>query len=76
VRAVEEFSDCFYPDGCQVGGYGRYLLASVLWNSGKEAQARKRIEELKTQYPDAIARQGVPLRLLVEELESKWAEQE
>ena len=40
TRAVEKFSDCYYFNGCQVGGYGRYVLAMTLWEKGEKEKAR------------------------------------
>lgn len=61
TRAVEKFSDCYYFDGCQVGGYGRLVLALALWESGQKDQARTLFGELKTTYKDAIDHQGRPM---------------
>jgi len=75
TRAVQEFSDCFFPDGCQIGGYGRYLLAKSLWAKGEKGRARAVLDELKTQYAQATDHNGQPMSQLVEELEAKWAAQ-
>lgn len=58
TRAVEKFSDCFYFNGCQVGGYGRYVLALTLWESGEKDKARALLSEIKTKYKDAIDHRG------------------
>jgi hypothetical protein len=71
TRAVEKFSDCYYFDGCQVGGYGRYVLALTLWESGEKDQARKLLGELKTKYKDAIDHQGRPMAEVAEAAEKE-----
>jgi hypothetical protein len=53
-QAIENFSDCYYGNGVQVGPYARFMLLWVYWRSGDKAKANKLIEELKTKYPDAI----------------------
>lgn len=61
TRAVEDFSDCYYLNGCQVGGYGRYLLALTLWDRGEKDKARKLLKEIQTDYKDAIQHSGRPV---------------
>lgn len=70
-RAVEKFSDCYYLDGCQVGGYGRYVLALTLWESGEKDQARVLLGQLKTTYKDAIDHQGRPMGPIAEAAEKE-----
>ena len=62
-RAIEEFSDCYYGDGVQVGAYARFMLAGVYLRKGKKEEAMKLLEEIKTDFPDAIDHRG---RSLVE----------
>lgn len=75
TRAVEKFSDCYYLNGCQVGGYGRYVLALTLWESGEKDKARTLLAELKKNFKDAIDHKGCPLSEIAEaaekELEAK-----
>jgi beta-lactamase regulating signal transducer with metallopeptidase domain len=66
-RAVEKFSDCYYFDGCQVGGYGRYVLALTLWESGDKSKARTLFKELKTKYKDTTDHKG---RLMTDAVEA------
>ncbi|MES2571005.1 MAG: M56 family metallopeptidase [Verrucomicrobiota bacterium] len=73
TRAVEKFSDCYYFNGCQVGGYGRYVLALTLWEKGEKEKARKFFEEIKTTYKDAIDHRGRPMPELVEAAEKELA---
>jgi beta-lactamase regulating signal transducer with metallopeptidase domain len=53
-RAVEKHSDCYYFNGVQVGGYGRYLLALYYHDIGRIDEAKKLLEELINKYPDAL----------------------
>jgi hypothetical protein len=71
TRAVEKFSDCYYLNGCQVGGYGRYVLALTLWESGEKDKALTLLGELKTKYKDAIDHKGQPMGDLAEAAEKE-----
>jgi biopolymer transport protein ExbD len=73
TRAVEKFSDCYYFNGCQVGGYGRYVLALTLWEKGDQEKARALIGELKTTLKDATDHRGRPITELAEEAEKHFA---
>jgi len=57
-EAIEKHSDCFYFDGCQVGGYGRYVLLLTHMEVGNHEEARKLSDELKQDYADAIDHKG------------------
>jgi hypothetical protein len=75
TRAVEKFSDCYYFDGCQVGGYGRYVLAATLWEKGERDKARALIAELKATYKDATDHRGRPMGEITGAVEADWAKQ-
>ncbi len=72
-RAVDKFSDCYYLNGCQVGGYGRYVLALTLWESGDKEKAKALFAELKSKYKDAIDHKGRPMSQLAEAAEKELA---
>lgn len=57
-RAVKDFSDCYYLDGCQVGGYARLVLASTLEGLGKKDEAARLLEEIRTNYQSATDHRG------------------
>ncbi|TWT63831.1 hypothetical protein [Rubinisphaera italica] len=57
-QAIDDFSDCFYGDGVQVGAYARLLLAAHLEQAGDSEAAEKLRVELQKLYPDAIDHQG------------------
>jgi hypothetical protein len=61
-QAIDGFSDCFYGDGVQVGAYARWCLAWRYKEDGEQAKARALLDEIKTQYPDAINHRGTLLR--------------
>jgi TolA-binding protein len=71
TRAVEKFSDCYYLNGCQVGGYGRFVLALTLWESGEKAKAKELLKELKTKYKNAIDHKGRPMAEIAEAAEKE-----
>jgi beta-lactamase regulating signal transducer with metallopeptidase domain/nitrous oxidase accessory protein NosD len=76
TRAVEKFSDCYYLNGCQVGGYGRYVLALTLWDKGERDKARALLAELKTTYKDATDHRGEPMSKIAEAVEKELAKQQ
>ncbi|WP_339742639.1 hypothetical protein [uncultured Rubinisphaera sp.] len=57
-QAIDDFSDCFYGNGVQVGAYARLLLAAHLEQAGDSEAAEKLRAELEKMYPDAIDHQG------------------
>ncbi|MES2439248.1 MAG: tetratricopeptide repeat protein [Verrucomicrobiota bacterium] len=73
TRAVEKFSDCYYLDGCQVGGYGRLVLALTLWQNGEKDKAAKLLAELKTKYRDSTDHKGRPMSGIAEAAEKELA---
>jgi hypothetical protein len=75
TRAVEKHGDCFYFDGCQVAGYGRYLLALTLWQRGEKDKARAMLQEIKTTYKETTDHRGRPMTELVTAVEADLAKQ-
>lgn len=71
TRAVEKFGDCYYFDGCQVGGYGRYVLALTLWEKGEKDKARALFAEIETTYQEATDHRGRPMIEAVEAVEKE-----
>lgn len=71
-RAVEKFSDCYYFDGCQVGGYGRYVLALTLWEKGEKDKARALLNEIKTKYKNTTDHRGHFMTDAVEAVEKEF----
>lgn len=56
--AVENYGDCFYGDGAQVGAYARFYLAGLLERKGDKAGAEKLRCEILELYPDALTHRG------------------
>ncbi len=54
-RAIDDFSDCFYGDGVQVGAYARFVLFHRYKRDGENEKAAKLADEIKTLYPDSIS---------------------
>ena len=71
TRAVEKFSDCYYFDGCQVGGYGRYVLALTKWQTGDKDAAKRLLDEIRQKYKDAIDHRGKPMVQAVDAAEKE-----
>jgi hypothetical protein len=65
IRAIADFSDCFYGDGVQVGAYARYYLAYHYKEEGRNGKAKELYEELADNYPDAIDHKGKLLADLI-----------
>lgn len=68
-EAMEDFSDCYYGNGVQVGAYARYLLAYHYKETGEEDDAKDLLEEIKKDYPDAVTHKGELLVDLIEKSE-------
>ena len=62
-QAIEDFSDCFYGDGVQVGAYARYYLAYYYQKNGDKEKAVALFNEIRKDYPNAINHKGRPLSL-------------
>ncbi|MCC7300789.1 MAG: hypothetical protein IT583_06895 [Verrucomicrobia bacterium] len=60
-KAINDFSDCFYGDGAQVGAYARFVLLHRYRKDGENEKAAKLAEEIRTGYPDSIDHQGRPI---------------
>lgn len=69
TRAMTDFGDCYYGDGVNVGAYATYYLARHHLQEGNDEDARKLIDKLNTDYPDAIDHRGRALTDLVKELQ-------
>ncbi len=56
--AVKNFSDCYYFDGCQVGGYARLVLADTLIQLDRKPEADQLFAELRKDFPTATDHKG------------------
>jgi len=57
-QAAQDYPDCYYGDGVQVGAYARFLLFKAYRERGDNELAAKQASELKKLYPDAIDHSG------------------
>jgi len=64
---IDQYNDCFYGDGVQVGAYARFLLADDYQSNGEAEKAKALFSEIKTQYADAIDHSG---KLLVDSIKA------
>jgi hypothetical protein len=55
---IDQYNDCFYGDGVQVGVYARFLLAEDYQSNGEAEKAKALFNEIKAKYPDAIDHGG------------------
>jgi DNA repair exonuclease SbcCD ATPase subunit len=63
TKAIEDFGDCWYGDGVQVGAYARLQLAAYYAQQGKKEEAKRLFGEIREKYPDAVDHSG---NLLIE----------
>lgn len=66
-ECIEKYSDCYYLNGCQVGGLARLFLLDSLKAAGKQTEADKLLAEIKDKYALANDHSG---RLIIEILEA------
>lgn len=66
TKAMEEYADCFYGDGTQVGPYAMFLLGVHLRESGDDDTAQALFDTLRAEAPDAIKHGGQRLVDLLE----------
>jgi hypothetical protein len=66
-EAIEDYSDCYYGDGVQVGAYARFCLAHVYRDAGDSSKADRLFAEIRTDYPEAIDHSGRLLSTLMPE---------
>lgn len=57
-EAIDDYGDCYYGNGVQVGAYARFLLAHHYNETGEEDDAEELLEEIVADYPDAISHKG------------------
>jgi beta-lactamase regulating signal transducer with metallopeptidase domain len=57
-QAIDNYSDCFYYDGVQVGPYARYYLGWYYLNNGEPGKAEKLFGEIRQEFPDAVDHAG------------------
>lgn len=60
-QAIDQFGDCYYGDGVQVGAYSRYLLGGYYLHNNHPQKAAKLFEELRESFPNAIDHRGKSL---------------
>ncbi len=63
--AIDKYSDCFYYDGTQVGPKARQYLFVRYSRDGDKAKAQALLEEIRTQFPDAVSHNGKRLAELL-----------
>ncbi|MHC4477274.1 MAG: HEAT repeat domain-containing protein [Planctomycetota bacterium] len=57
-KAIEQYDDCWYGDGVQIGAYARWHLAFYYRQTGRIEEADKLFNELGEKYPDAVDHKG------------------
>lgn len=64
-QAIEDFGDCYYGSGVQVGAYARLYLADYYQKNGKKDEASALYEEIRKHYPDAVNHKGKLLKDII-----------
>ncbi len=59
--AIQDFGDCYYGSGAQVGAYARFYLGYYYKEKGMEKEARALFDEIRKNYPDAVSHKGTRL---------------
>ncbi|MDF1815457.1 MAG: M56 family metallopeptidase, partial [Verrucomicrobiales bacterium] len=67
-EAIENYSDCYYPDGVQVGPYARFFLAHLYQAQGKTKQAGEIFAAIKDGFPEAVSHDRTLLKVMINEL--------
>ncbi len=67
--AIGKYSGCFYSNGVQVGPYARLYLGMRNKKDGKDKDASKLFEEIRTHYVNAVDHKGQLLTSHLEGLE-------
>jgi beta-lactamase regulating signal transducer with metallopeptidase domain len=62
-QCIQEYDDCYYGDGVQVGAFARFCLAQYYSKNNENGKAEALYKEIKESYSDAIDHQG---RLLID----------
>lgn len=65
TQAIEDYSDCFYGDGVQVGALARFFLGRAYLESAQADKAKALFDEIRKDYPDSVDHRG---NSLVEQL--------
>ena len=62
-QAINDFGDCMYLDGVEVGAYARYQLAKLYKFKNDVSRAKELMNEVRLKYPTAIDHEGNKLIL-------------
>ena len=57
-QAVEDYSDCFYGNGVQVGAFARYLLGHHYRDNGDVEKGNALLKEVVEKYPTSVTHKG------------------
>lgn len=68
LEAIENYNDCYYRNGIQVGPYARFFLAHIYMAQRRYEKAKQLLETVRTEYPEAIAHKRTLLKIIIGEL--------
>ena len=66
-QAVDDFSDCFYGNGVQVGAFARYLLGHYYRENGQVEKGNALLKEVVQKYPTSVTHKGDQLAKIAKE---------
>jgi TolA-binding protein len=66
-QAANDFSDCYYGNGVQVGAFARYLLGHYYRENGQVEKGNALLKEIIQKYPKSITHKGDQLAKIAKE---------
>lgn len=57
-QSIDQYADCYYGNGVQVGPYARLYLAMRYKTDNKDKKANKLFTEIRTRFPNAVDHKG------------------
>jgi len=69
-KAINEFSDCYFANGAQVGALAHFILAQYYTIDNKPVEARDILARLKKNFPEAIDHNDRLLSEFIPDLEA------
>lgn len=70
-QAINDYGDCYYGNGVQVGALARLYLAGKCVRESRYDEAKRLLDEIDQQYPDAIDHRGRLLSAHVKALRAR-----
>ena len=69
-KAINEFGDCYFDNGAQVGPLAHFILVQYYMMDNQPNEARDILDRLKEKFPDAIDHNNNALSKLIPDIEA------